>query len=203
MSDSTPPRKAELILESLGAESEFREAVLGDLAEEHELRSRFDGPVAARRWYYRESIRIAPYLLRNSFRAFQRRDVGRMLIAIAGASLAVVALELSVRSTIRLLVPLDELEMSVGLSALMLLWTFLDGTLGGCVAAWLGRKKSVPIALILGAIGCSSVLLNTVGTSIPLWFRVANASSLMLGVVIGAALHVWGRAWRAASPTTL
>jgi|SRR5688500_1987509 len=46
-----PPRLAEAILESLGAQPEFRDDVLGDLAEELAIRSAWDGEREARRWY--------------------------------------------------------------------------------------------------------------------------------------------------------
>ena len=42
-----PPRVAEAVLESLGAQPEFRDDVLGDLAEELAIRAGWDGERAA------------------------------------------------------------------------------------------------------------------------------------------------------------
>jgi hypothetical protein len=83
------PRKAELLLEALGARSDFRDALLGDLAEEHAVRAERDGAAAARRWYYREAIRAAPYLLRDWSRHLRARDVAH-LAGIALTSLVFV-----------------------------------------------------------------------------------------------------------------
>ena len=74
----TPPRTAERLLAALGAEPEFREALLGDLAEELAIRAVYDGERAARRWYWRESLRVAPYLLRDWARRLRRRDAARL-----------------------------------------------------------------------------------------------------------------------------
>ena len=44
-----PPKTAEPLLEALGAEPEFRDALLGDLTEELAIRAAYDGERAARR----------------------------------------------------------------------------------------------------------------------------------------------------------
>ncbi|HEX7242371.1 MAG TPA: permease prefix domain 2-containing transporter, partial [Longimicrobiaceae bacterium] len=59
----TPPRTAERLLEALGAEPELRDALLGDLAEDFATRAADQGERAARRRYWREALRAAPYLL--------------------------------------------------------------------------------------------------------------------------------------------
>jgi DNA-binding transcriptional LysR family regulator len=101
MSDSSAPRRAELILEALGADTDFRDAVIGDLAEEFALRASWDGPLAARRWYYRESLRVAPYLLRDWWRGLKRKDVGHFAGVIVGSSLLVIALEALLQLAVR------------------------------------------------------------------------------------------------------
>lgn len=86
MSDLAPPRSAERALEALGADPDFCEAVIGDLAEEFAIRAAWDGPVVARRWYFRESLRVAPHLLRNWWGCLQRRDIGYFANVTALAS---------------------------------------------------------------------------------------------------------------------
>lgn len=71
------PRAAERLLEGLGADAEYREALLGDLAEEYATRLAYDGPGAARRWYRREALRVAPHLLRDWTRRLRWRGAAR------------------------------------------------------------------------------------------------------------------------------
>jgi hypothetical protein len=71
------PSTPERLLEGLGAEADFRDALLGDLAEEYAIRLAYDGPAAARRWYRGEALRVAPHLLRDGLRRLHRRDVRR------------------------------------------------------------------------------------------------------------------------------
>jgi hypothetical protein len=81
----TPPKTAERLLEALGAEPEFREALLGDLAEELAIRAAYEGERAARRWYWGAALRVAPHLLRNWAR--RPRDVARLAGSVAAAYL--------------------------------------------------------------------------------------------------------------------
>jgi hypothetical protein len=60
-----PPITVERLLEALGTKTDFRDGLLGDLAEEFALRAEREGAPATRRWYYRESIRATPHLLRD------------------------------------------------------------------------------------------------------------------------------------------
>jgi hypothetical protein len=57
--------------------------VLGHLAEEFDLRARYDVR-SARRWYPREALRVAPYLLRNWWRMRRREDIKRCAGVFAG-----------------------------------------------------------------------------------------------------------------------
>ena len=81
------------MLEALGADLAFHEDIVGDLAEEYALRVEWDGRVAARRWYYRESVRVAPYLLRDWLRGLGWRDVASLITVILWSSLSVATLE--------------------------------------------------------------------------------------------------------------
>jgi hypothetical protein len=74
----TPPRTAERLLGSLGARPEFRDPLLGDMDEEYADRVRRHGEQAARRWYWRESLRTAPHLVHDWRRSLAARDVRRL-----------------------------------------------------------------------------------------------------------------------------
>ena len=75
----TPPRFVESILSALGATPEYRDLVIGDLAEEMEIRARYDGHRLARRWYMREALRSVPHLLGSGLRDAGFRGIGNLL----------------------------------------------------------------------------------------------------------------------------
>lgn len=203
MSDSSVPRRAELILDALGADTYLREVVIGDLAEEFALRVKWDGPVAARRWYYRESLRAVPYLLRDWWRGLRRNDVGSLAGVLALSSMSLIALEYVLQLMVKrtLGVPLEILARSaeagsVVLAALMLSWTLVDGAFAGYVAARLGRRAPLPSALSLG-VAWMGLMILAQGHAVPLWFRAANAATLMAGMCAGGVI----RACRASART--
>lgn len=70
-----PPVTVERLLEALSTKTDFRDNILGDLAEEFALLLEREGAAAARRWYYRESIRTTPHLLRDWARGLRAPDV--------------------------------------------------------------------------------------------------------------------------------
>jgi hypothetical protein len=76
---TTPPRSIESLLEALGAESGFRDNVVGDLAEEFTSRVERDGLESARRWYRREAMRAAPHLLRSGWASVRQRGLGHLV----------------------------------------------------------------------------------------------------------------------------
>ncbi len=194
MSDFSAPRRAELILETLGADTDFRDVVIGDLAEEFALRVSWDGPVAARRWYYRESVRVAPYLLRDLWRGLKRKDVGHFAGVIVGSSILMIALEYLLQLTVRGLelapvtswvrVLLSGHTRSIVLPALMLLWTLTDGAFAGYVAARLSRRAPLPGVIALG-VTWTVVMIVVQGHAVPLWFRSANVAIVMAGILAG------------------
>lgn len=195
MSDSSAPHAAELILQALGAETDFRDAVIGDLAEEFALRVRFDGPVAARRWYYRESTRVAPYLLRDWCRNLRWSTVAYFANVVSWSLVSVVALELvlwrSVRGFVRFLqgAPLDAFPLSAGFTALMLSWTLVNGAFAGYVAARIGRRAPLPSALLLG-VTLPGLMIWSGLHMVPSWFLTANVTAMIAGTIAGGVVRV-------------
>ncbi len=96
VTSTEPASLAERLLQSLGAEHEFAESVLGDLAEEYVIRAARDGAAAARRWYVREAIRSAPHLIWNWFRHASRYDRARLTAILAGIALTLALLVVAV-----------------------------------------------------------------------------------------------------------
>jgi hypothetical protein len=77
----SPPNVTERVLESLGSYAEYRDAVLGDMAEEFGARAERDGHWSARWWYYGQAVRAVPALLRDSAGRAGARGVAYVLAA--------------------------------------------------------------------------------------------------------------------------
>lgn len=203
MTDFLVPRRTERLLESLGANTDFREAVMGDLAEEFALRASLDGERAARRWYHRESLRVTPHLLRNWWRGLGAQDAwyfGRVaVITLAATTMLEFALGLAAAGLglyAGLFARLGT-EGSLLLPLLMLVWTLLDGALAGCLAARLGQRAPLVSVLVVGAMG-ALVMVPVLAQQplIPLLFRMVNLSTFAVGLLAGgvlATLHIRSR----------
>jgi hypothetical protein len=196
-----PPRVAELLLESLGAQTAFRDSLLGDLAEEFALRVERDGIGAARRWYCRESIRATPHLLRDWARSLRPRDLSHLagvvlssyvfLVMLAGFLAAVV------RSTIVTFgVPLDLQLFRAGnllLHAIGLPLGAIGAIMGGYIAAWLHDRAPLVSALALGVVwSCVDLSVLRILGGIPAWYQFAVPVVVVVGTATGGALRVCG-----------
>jgi hypothetical protein len=208
MSDSSAPRRAELFLGSLGAESEFCDAIVGDLAEELAIRTAWDGEAVARRWYYRETVRVAPHLLRNWWSSLRLPDLGYFANVVALSLLFVFVLAMFSLLTMQAFAHLfgvsfgsfgrwwDNPAHSIALPVFMSLWGVGNWMCGGYIAAWLGRRAPFPSALALGAAGVSiGVVLSAVGsvpahqTPAPMWFRVGSMMIVLTSTIAGGLLR--------------
>jgi len=82
----------EALLNAIGAERGFTEAILGDLAEERALRMERDGSVRASLWYLRDAMRSMPYLVRNAWQFGGDSARARLMMVVGGGALAITAL---------------------------------------------------------------------------------------------------------------
>ena len=155
-----PPPRAEALLEALGAEHGYRDAVIGDLAEEFQVRAERDGERAARWWYYGEAVRSVPTLVRSWRRSLRGRDLAHL------TGLALTAFVLS-RVLVGLIVGMAYIgaqrtgvataaEGASGvvylIMALKLALGFADTLVAGFVAAWLHDRAPLTSAFTLGAL---------------------------------------------------
>ena len=208
MTDSSPPRRVELLLEALDAQTDFREALVGDLAEEFAFRAERDGGNAARQWYYREAVRVAPHLLRDCVRGFRRGDVAHVASVVGLSYVCTVTigwfifltinsvtrgLGLQHESVDRFLTQPFPIAVTIGL----LLLGSTGAVLGGYIAAWLDRRSPVVSAMALGvAWTClalaSSAILNRPATPplAPSWYRFAAMALVIVGTSAGGVLRV-------------
>jgi hypothetical protein len=150
------PRFPERVLGALGATPDFRDDVLGDLAEEFVIHAEWDGPGRARRWYYREALRAAPYLLRDGLRSLRPRDVFRLTGAILLALIGVRAFRAASFLVLNALLTALGLPIStvplIWLAPIFLLLNAITPTVGGYVAAWAHRKAPLLAAITLGVV---------------------------------------------------
>jgi len=206
-----PPRTTERLLAGLGAKPEFRDALLGDLAEEFASRVESDGIVSATRWYHREALRAVPHLLRSWLRSARVGDLGHLLGVIAAAYtgmlvtvMIVAAVGLSVLRAMgydgRLLAP-SIVASSAILSGVLLLGGVLC-VVGGYLAAWLDSRAPLVTAaafgmlLLLVALAVPHLVVGPVPSSFPQWYLMAVPVVELVGTIAGGVLRV-----RASVPT--
>lgn len=196
---TSPPRTAELLLAALGADADFRDAVLGDLAEEFTIRTAWDGIGAARRWYYREALRAAPHLLRNGLRRMRPRDVAHLagllvtshvLVLVLAAFVA--AMAGSVLATLGV-APGPQLHPGGGVTRLLLGLTVgaVTAVTGGYIAAWLNARAPLVSSLALGAVwACGNIAVLAAFGATPVWYRIAAPVLAICGTAVGGIVRV-------------
>lgn len=193
---STPPRTAERLLEALGAGPEFRDALLGDLAEEYATRTAYDGERAAGRWYWREALRVAPHLLRDWARHLRARDVARLAGVVGAAYLGVGAVVWGLLAAVEVVVERiagpttfpwhDPHPVALALLGLLLAQLGVAG-MGGWVAARLDRRAPAVAALTLGVVSATLALLAPLPgrASLPAWYLLGQTVAILAGATLG------------------
>jgi hypothetical protein len=196
-----PPRFAEVLLESLGAQDSFREPLLGDLTEGFALRVERDGVGAARRWYYRESVRATPHLLGNWRRSLHAPDI-RHLAGVVLASffftmtLVFLAAELAAGAASALGFSPRVLSATLDAAPLLALWLLFGTTctvMGGFIAAWLDRRAPLVSAVALGLTwSCSALAIGglTRGNGAHAWYWVCAPVLMAVGPIVGGVLRL-------------
>jgi hypothetical protein len=207
-----PLRLAEsrLLLGALDAQTVFGEALIGDLAEEFAVRAERDGGAAARRWYYREAVRVAPHLLRDCVRGFHRRDVAHVASVVGLSYVCTATIGLFIFFTINsvtlaLGLHLESIDRflthpyPIAVTILLLLLGSTGAVLGGYIAACLDRRTPVVSAMSLGvAWTClalaSSAIVHGPPTPppVPSWYRFAAVALVIVGTSAGGVLRVCG-----------
>ncbi len=197
---SAPPATIERVLEALSAKTDFRDGILGDLAEEFELRAARGGEVAARRWYIAEALRSAPHLVVDWARGLRKPD----LLHLAKVVFASFVLAATLLFFVEL--SLETVANIVGVTPMMLTSTIfappapmlrlgmlaIGALTGGCIAAWLDDKAPLVSAIALGALWtCAIVTAAFVGRSgVPAWYAPIAALILISGTAFGGVLYI-------------
>ncbi len=196
-----PPRVAERLLASLGADPYLRDVVLGDLAEEFAARTASDGERSARRWYVGEAIRNIPFFLRSWRRGLRWRKVSRLVGIAASTYALLVVIGLGVGSvglalwTILRLPPFElrHLMLTGGevVYLIPLAVAAVISVLGGAIAAWLDAETPIVSALTFGCLYAGAFIVGATATDFgPLWYRVTVPVVFVVGTVVGSLLRI-------------
>lgn len=202
-----PPRTTERLLAGLGATPEFRDALLGDLAEEFASRVEANGVESAARWYRREAVRAVPHLLGSWLRAARLGDVGHLagVIATAYTGMAVTCL-IFAGVTVGIvrglgydgrLLPPSILTSSAILSCVLLLGGGVCA-LGGYLVAWLDSRAPLVTAAAFGALlllvtaVVPRVVAGPVPSTFPGWYMAGVPVVQFLGTIAGGVFRVRG-----------
>lgn len=209
----TPPAAAELFVAALVEDSSLREAILGDLCEEHTARARQESPSAADRWYWSEVARSTLPLLWMT-RPRPGSTAALQLLAALATGFALVG-AITIGSLIGIgwtfavmsgqgyasgLIAFAESGWFVWLCSAMVVTT--SGVTAGYAMAFLHRRAALGSAIALGlvCVPMSAVTIATNGTGAPVWHEVAFSLLVLPGAVSGALLrarHSHARApWR-------
>ena len=195
MNQPRHPRFPEVMLEALDPGSEFREALLGDLAEEFVMRSERDGNAAARRWYYREAIRGVPYLLLATCRHLRARDA----LDVARATLLSLVLVTVLSAFLNVIVSGVAVALGTSLadltrnSALTIIGPGVGGAmLGGYIAARLYARAPLLAAAVLCAVwsNLSVAALLVADGALPAVYSAAPVV-IVTGTMAGGILRAW------------
>ena len=190
---AAPPRLPQLLLSALGARAEFRDGVLGDLAEEYYMRAEMQGAHAARAWYVDQAWRAAPHLFADGGRNLGGGGVAHVAMAVvkAYACLAAVA---------AILFPLMTL-LPHGITTFGYATTFVVGPAlslaGGYLAARFGRRAPLLSAAALGVfwatlytVGLLVVSTRVSRADVPTWYAAAGLVIILVGTAFGGILRV-------------
>jgi hypothetical protein len=201
-----PPRTTERLLAGLGAKPDFRNAVLGDLAEEFASRVDTDGIESATRWYRREAARAVPHLLGSWLRGVRLGDVGHIAGVIATAYTGMVItfgiLGGAIIGVVRTLgyqgdlLPSLPILASTAFLSCMMLFGGVWGAVAGYLSAWLDSRAPLVTAATFGALILLAqfVARHVFGGPLlapyPTWYLTGAPFLAFVGTIVGGILRV-------------
>jgi hypothetical protein len=142
-----PPLAAETIVAGMIRDRDVQELVLGDFAEEWRDRAEIDGPSDADRWYWRETMRTAPHLVRLWWRESPWHRIATVACIAMVARL--VTLILGNAGVVLALVLAREAGMSVGPVAGLGMFALGFAITGAMIARVVRRAPLMVIVALL------------------------------------------------------
>ena len=201
---SAPPLLAELVLAELAGDRDTRDAVLGDMAEEHEARCVDVGSVAAARWYWRQTLASVLPLGAAALRRAQAGAWARVAVAVvAGYAALILLMLLSDAGLARVMTWLGAgstagwpLAASLGIGGIC-------AVAGGWITAAVGRRAPLASAAALGAafVAVNLIALFAGASRGPRWYWVAFGIVVLHGSVAGGLLRLRQQRARPSQPS--
>jgi len=199
----TPSPRVEALLAALAADAPYRDAILGDLAEEFAIRVEEQGVVEARRWYRLQALRTAPHVLRQWARRLRSFDIAQLIAFTMIGNVAIGLVGRAIRTAIVM-----SFGVAVDNSALVdIAWRDLveaqavhanlayfggaaSSVLFGYVLARLQRRAPLATCVVVGAALLVQLFLIAFLVDRPgLWLRLTLAVVVASGTVLGGALR--------------
>lgn len=206
-----PPRWMQRLLGAIGADSEFRDDVLGDMADEFAIRAAYDGDREACTWYIREGLRTLPYLVRSWWTCGSRAGFGyiasvvlQAYFAVGLAAGAVLALATAIVAATGAdrgsheLPTVGALVRLLGLPGVLVLATAC-ALIGGYVAARIGRRAPFASSIGLGAFWCSIACVALAAMRFAQMPNTMPANWIVSEMFVVMAGTTLGGVWRVAS----
>jgi hypothetical protein len=176
------PELLDVALTGLNVDRELREAIIGDMVEEHAEIAAARGNRLANWWIVSQLLRSAPIFARATLREEGRGWVRAMLRTVGAALLALgivwVAASLSASVAFAALAP----ETLARLTIVMLAIDLGYGVAGGYLAARLGRAP-LTSAVTFGVLGATASIFAA-GTT-PSWYALVLSLLLLPATVAG------------------
>jgi hypothetical protein len=175
-----PPALVCWLLESV-VPTRYREAMLGDLIEEYNLRAKSASPLAASRWFWSQACRSIPSTAWSCLRS------GNWLISMsiaAGVYIVMAILKLAADSMISKVVA-PQPATRVILAPIVFL---AAAAIGGCLAARVRRGAMISLALMVMITVAVSIERKVCTIPVPWWYEFGFLTLGPLAVLITPAL---------------
>jgi hypothetical protein len=186
------PAILEIVLAGLNVDRSLRDAITGDLIEEHAALAAVHGERSADRWMRQQILRSVPVFVH----AAVRNGGFRLLAALVGAALAaLLAVGLMIGASAALLSALVSPQTIGRLTILAFAIDLTYGAAGGYLAARLGRAAPLGAAFVFGVLGVSLTLMS--GGDAHSWYGPALQVLLIPATVTGGWLRARHLARRA------
>jgi hypothetical protein len=142
-----PPLAAETIVAGMIADRNVQDLVLGDCAEECRDRAEIDGPRDADRWYWRETLRTAPHLVR----LWWRESPWYRIAAVACTAIVarILTLILGNAGIVFLIVATRDRGLTIGPAAGLGMFALGFAVTGALIARFVRRAPLIVIAALL------------------------------------------------------
>jgi len=178
-------RILDIVFAGLNVDRALREAIIGDLVEEHSELAAERGDQFADRWIFSQIVRSLPALSLAVLRAVGGRAIARIFVA-ASASL----LTIWILADVSAMVVFNRLsaETIARFSVVILTIDVAYGVGGGYLAARLGRVSPLVSAIAFGVLGVMLTGL-THDDRTPSWYPIALQMLLIPATVTGGWLR--------------